>query len=138
MIFGQPDKRHKQKFKTVFSKLWLHSIRSRLCFPVVLKMLTGKVKVLWLLDFRGSSDFSGGELDMEQKRIPFSPFCPKISRTENKQLSNSSSNNISYWVKQDERLLTGIFKMYIPSYYPSLAAGYTWDKSQAGLNSLSF
>ena len=126
VVFGQPDTWHKQKFKTAVLKLCLHSIRSLLCFPIVLMMLTGKVKVHWFIDFRGSSDFSGGRSWIcSRRKYLFLPLTPKQAELKT-QLRSTSSNSIIYWGCQDERLKRFLFKIFSPNYYPSLVTGHAW------------
>lgn len=36
LTFGQPEQRHKHKFKVVFTELCLHGLRHQLCLAVVL------------------------------------------------------------------------------------------------------
>lgn len=112
MVFGQPDKWHKQKFKTVFWKLCLRSIRSLFCFHVMLMMLTGKIKVRCFMDFRGSSDFSGGGSQMCSRRKDlFLPLTPKQMQLKT-QLRNTSSNNIIQQGCQDKRLKRVFLKFF--------------------------
>lgn len=135
IIVGQPDKWHKQKFKTVFSKLCLHCIRSLFCSTVVLMILTGKVKVQWLLDFRGSYYVSGGQTRQGAEENTFFFLLLQTKQNIKFRRSSISSSIIIIWVCQHERLLKGICKIWIPNYYPIWADG--WDKS-AKFSSLSF